>query len=110
MRREKLETSMADPMPCKRFMSSRGTGAVNITKVTASGKIPKTRFDCIVEAHESTRPRMESVMKKNREDHIAGKGQNSTLQHNLVHKFIPMPQVMKIPDAKAAVDKEWKKT
>ena len=29
--------------------------------------------------------------------------------YNLVHKFIPMPQVMKIPDAKAAVDKEWKK-
>ena len=29
--------------------------------------------------------------------------------YNLVHKFIPMPQAMKIPDAKAAVDKEWKK-
>ena len=26
--------------------------------------------------------------------------------YNLVHKFIPMPQAMKIPDAKAAVDKE----
>ena len=29
--------------------------------------------------------------------------------YNLVHKFIPMPQATKIPDAKAAVDKEWKK-
>ena len=29
--------------------------------------------------------------------------------YNLVHKFIPMPQAMKIPDAKADVDKEWKK-
>ena len=29
--------------------------------------------------------------------------------YNLVHKFIPMPQAMTIPDAKAAVDKEWKK-
>ena len=29
--------------------------------------------------------------------------------YNLVHKFIPPPQTMKIPDAKAAVDKEWKK-
>ena len=28
--------------------------------------------------------------------------------YNLVHKFIPMPQAMTIPDAKAAVDKEWK--
>ena len=34
----------------------------------------------------------------------------NSLQHcNLVHKFIPMPQAMKIPAAKAAVDKEWEK-
>ena len=41
------------------------------------------------------------------EDHIAGKGENSLQHYNLVHKFIPMPQAMKIPAAKAAVDKEW---
>ena len=29
--------------------------------------------------------------------------------YNLVHKFIPMPQAMKIPEAKAAMDKEWEK-
>ena len=29
--------------------------------------------------------------------------------YNLVHKFIPMPQAMKIPDEKAAVDREWEK-
>ena len=30
--------------------------------------------------------------------------------YNLVHNFIPLPQTMKIPDAKAAaVDQEWKK-
>ena len=29
--------------------------------------------------------------------------------YNLAHKFTPMPQAMKIPDAKAAVDKELKK-
>ena len=29
--------------------------------------------------------------------------------YNSVHKFIPMPQAMKILDAKAAVGKEWKK-
>ena len=35
---------------------------------------------------------------------------NNSLQHyNLVHKLIPMPQAMKIPAAKAAVDKEWDK-
>ena len=43
------------------------------------------------------------------EDHIAGKGNNSLQHYNLVHKFIPMPQAIKIPAAKAAVDKEWEK-
>ena len=28
---------------------------------------------------------------------------------SFVHKFIPMPQAMKIPAAKAAADKEWEK-
>ena len=41
------------------------------------------------------------------EDHIAGKGDNSLQHYTLVHKFILMPEVMKIPAAKAAVDKEW---
>ena len=46
---------------------------------------------------------------QNHEDHIAGKGFTSMSHHNLVHKFIPMPQAMKIRDVKAAVDKEWRK-
>ena len=45
----------------------------------------------------------------NHEDHIAGKGENSLQHYNLVHKLTPMPQAMKIPAAKAAVDKEWEK-
>ena len=40
---------------------------------------------------------------------LQGKGENSLQHYNLVHKFIPMPQAMKIPAAKAAVDKEWEK-
>ena len=43
------------------------------------------------------------------EDHIAGKGDNSLQHYNLVYKFILMPEAMKIPAAKAAVDKEWEK-
>ena len=35
------------------------------------------------------------------------KGEKSLQHHNLVHEFILMPQAMKIPAAKAAVDKEW---
>ena len=43
------------------------------------------------------------------EDHIAGKGDNSQQHENLVHIFILIPKAMKIPAAKAAVDKEWEK-
>ena len=48
---------------------------------------------------------MGNSMPHHHEDHIAGKGENSLQQYNLVHKFIPMPQAMKIPAAKAAVGK-----
>ena len=53
--------------------------------------------------------RMEESLPKYHEDHIAGKGDTSLQHYDLVHKFIPMPQAMKIPAAKAAVDKEWEK-
>ena len=45
-------------------------------------------------------------LKTMRINHIAGKGFASMTHYNLVHKFIPMPQAMKIREAKAAVDKE----
>ena len=67
----------------------------------------KTKYACIVEADESMRKRMDGSLDKNHEDHIAAKGMNSLSHNNLVRKFIPMPQAMKIPDAKAAVEKEW---
>ena len=69
----------------------------------------KTKLACILEANESTRMRMGNSEPSNHEDHIAGKGENSLQHYNLVHKFIPMLQAMKIPAAKAAVDKEWEK-
>ena len=46
---------------------------------------------------------------KDHEDRIAGKGFNSLSHYNLLRKFIPMHQPMKIPDAKSAVDKGWEK-
>ena len=66
----------------------------------------KTKYACSVEAHESTKRRLESTLQRNHEDHIAEKGLNSLTHYNLVRKFIPMLQAMKIPDAKAAVNKE----
>ena len=93
-------------MPCKMVhTSTRKLGM----ELNASHKVPKTKHACIVEAHESTRQRVKPSPPKNHEDHIAGKGYTSMTYYHLVHKFVPMPQAMKIPDAKAAADKEWKK-
>ena len=91
--------------PC--FAKSART--IRIVTCGKSNEI-KTTFACTLEASESTRLRMEESLPNHHEDHIAGKG---TIHCNtiicLVHKFILMPQAMKIPAAKAAVDKEWEK-
>ena len=73
-----------------------------------SNKI-KAQVVCILEADESTRMRMGNSIPHHHENHIAGKGENSLQHYNLVHNFVPMPQAMKIPAAKAVVDKEWEK-
>ena len=52
---------------------------------------------------------MERTQQTYHEDRIAVEGFNSLSHYNLVRKFVPMPQAMKSPDAKAAVDKKWKK-
>ena len=107
--RRKLETSKAAAMPCKRaFPRACIRETVVSKKEKAKASAAKTRFSCITEAHESTRQRTESPTKRIHEEHIAGKGQNSVLHYNLVHRFMSMLQAMKIPDAKAAVVKEWK--
>ena len=97
----KLQTPIAPAMPCKITKKNCGSGASNNIK---------TRLASILEASESTRLRMGESLPTHHEDHIAGrKGDNSLQHYNLVHKFIPMPQAIKIPAAKAAVDKEWGK-
>ena len=81
-------------------MKNRGSDGSNKTK---------TKLACILEADESTRLRLGESLPNQHEDHIAGKVVSSLHHFNLVHKLIPMPQAMKIPAAKAAVDKEWEK-
>ena len=82
-------------------------GVVHPTKFRRNLRVFwKTKLACVLEADESTRMRMGYSIPHHHEDHIAGKGANSLQHYNLVHKFIPMPP-MKIPAAKAAVDKEW---
>ena len=86
--------------------------ARNWKPVVTSGKSNeiKSKIACILEASESTRLRMGESLPNHHEDHIARKGDNSLQHYNLVHKFIPLRQAMKIPAAaKAAVVKEWEK-
>ena len=97
-------------MPCKKRTQKHLGLQETVARSDESNKIPKTQS-----MHASFRlmsPR-ESVWnhlyQKIHEDHIAGKGHNSMSHDNLVHKSIPMLQATKIPEAEAAVDKEWKK-
>ena len=94
---------MAPAMPCKTCKKSKNGETRSKTNDF------KSKFACILEASESTRMRIEESLPSYHEDHITGRWDNSQQHCNMVHKFIPMPQAMKIPAAKAAVDKEWEK-
>ena len=98
--KRKLETPRAPAMPCKKNKHEETRSKTNDFK---------SKFACLLEASESTRMRMEETLPKYHEDHVAGKGDNSLQHYNMVHKFIPKPSAMKIPAAKAVVDKEWEK-
>ena len=93
---------MPAAMLCKIPIRSSGETHRNIGK-------RRTRFACVVDADESTRPRVQGAVHISHQAHITAKGMNSMTHNSLVRKFIPMPQAMKIPGAKAAVDKEWEK-
>ena len=90
--RKKLETSVAPAMPCK-IMNNCGSGGSDKNK---------TKLACILEGNESTRMRMGNSEPHNHEDHIAGKGENSLQHYNLVHKFIPVSQAVKIPSKESS--------
>ena len=98
-----METPMDPAMPCKTCKRSKKGETRSKTDDF------KCKFACIFEASESTRLRMEESLPNYHEAHIAGRGDNALQHYNLVHKFIPMPQAMKIPAAEATVDKEWEK-
>ena len=97
---------MAAAVLCKR-KAQTGITKVVAKPESASQKNPKTSYGWKVESHESTRQRAASSVPTKHEEHIAGKGFTSMSHYNLVHKCIPLPQAIKIPDAKVAVDKEW---
>ena len=82
--RRKLEVPMPAAMPCKIPMKSSGEKHRNVGK-------GKTIYACIVDADESTRPRLEAAGHKPHQNHITAKGTNSITHCSLVHKVIPMP-------------------
>ena len=82
---------MPAAMPCKTPVNCSGETCRSIGE-------HKTKYACIVDADESMRKRLEGVPHRYHEDHIAAKGINSLSHNNLAHKFIPMPQAVKIPD------------
>ena len=65
----------------------------------------KSKLTCVLETEESRRLRMEGIVPRIREDHIARKGHHFLQHYNMVHKLMPIPQAMNIPETKAAVDK-----
>ena len=98
--RGKLEVPMPAAMPCKIPIKNSGEAHRSIGK-------HKTKYACVADADESTRPRPEGAVHKPPQDHIIAKRMKSLIHYSLVHKFIPMPQALKIPDVKASVAKEW---
>ena len=101
--RKKLEAPMAPAMPCKTSKKCKHG------ETRDKSNEFKSKLACILEASESKRLRMRESLPNHHEDHIAGKGDNSRQHYKLVHKFIHMPEAMKIPAAKAAADKELEK-
>ena len=90
---KKLETPMAPAMLCKTSKNSQHGETRSKTNEI------KSKLVCILEASETTRMRMEESLPKYHEDHIAEKWDTSLQHKNLVHKFVLMPQAMKIPAA-----------
>ena len=61
-------------MPCKLVTTKRPNNNKLLetdSETKGSNKIQKTKHACIVEAHDSTRKRLESTLPKDHEDHIS---------------------------------------
>ena len=97
--RKKLETSVAPAMPCK-IMKNFGKWRIfqKQDKTCVYSGSPMNPPECVWRTLNLQITKV--ILQEKVRIHC------STY---LVHKFIPMPQAMKIPAAKAAVDKEWEK-
>ena len=98
--RRKLKITMPATLLCKTPANCRGETCRSIGK-------RKTKHASIVDADEHMRIRLEGVPHRYHEDHISAKGINSKNHYISVPKFFRCFKHYKIPDAKAAVEKEW---
>ena len=83
-RKGKSEVPMESAISCKKRTKKRSDFQEKEAKSNESNKISRTMNACIVEAHESTRQRLESSVPKNLENHIAGKRYNSMSHDSLM--------------------------
>ena len=65
---------MAPAMPCTRDKQQSSIVKPKVEQKNGHEKEFKTMYGCMVESHESTRQRAESLQSKTYEDRIAGKG------------------------------------
>ena len=93
---------MEAAMPCRMGTKKRSSRLREPASETTESNT-KTKHACIVEAHASTLYQ-EILRITSRKKRF-----NSIRHYNLVHKFVAMPQAMKVPDAKVAVEEEWEK-
>ena len=102
--RANCQRSQGNPI-CRRFKTHKRKFATSTGREKSSVRHRReTKLftnACISEADESTRKRIQETQNRDHEDHFAEKGYKSMNHFNLVHKPYPMPQRMKIPDAKS---------
>ena len=79
---------MGAAMPCKMERRKRARKLRETVTGENTNSRKKTKKACIVEAHESTRKRLEPTRPRNHEDHIAEKEFHSITHYNMVHKCI----------------------
>ena len=93
-----LELPMPVAMPYKEHIKISWETHRNIGK-------RKTKCACVADADGSTRPRPGRAGHKRYQDHFTVKRMNSITDYSFVLEFIPMPQALNFPYAKAALEK-----
>ena len=99
--RRKLEVPMPAAMLCK-IQTKKGSGEAH----RIIGK-RKTKYACVADADESTRPRLERAGHKLHQDHVTANGMFFYIITVLfTRSFRCLKHFLKNPDAKATIEKE----